>query len=280
VYRFRGLSESIRELAGPVVTDIFAAVTRLGDPFFLLAVIAVYYWLSDERGDPAWLVAYTLFAVAVTVSLKNGLALPRPPVDVQAVPAEELSNGFPSGHALGATVVYGGLVAVDDRLQSVSWALGAGVLITLIALSRVVIGVHYVGDVVVGVAIGCAILGALWVVVAERRASVAAVAALCAVPGVVVPHRGTDAFIVLGGCLGAVGVFSLVDPVSLPAADTLVSKVTLVVGGGLLLGGAYGLSFVAGHPLTTVAAGAVMLGVALSLPLVLNALSPRTTANG
>jgi membrane-associated phospholipid phosphatase len=136
------MSAEIRELAGPVVTDAFAALTHLGDPMFLLALIAVYYWLSERREAPVRLIAFTLLAVALTVSLKNGLALPRPPTEVRAVAEYSESYGFPSGHALGATVVYGGFVVVDERLRRPGTALAALSLVACIGLSRVVIGVH------------------------------------------------------------------------------------------------------------------------------------------
>lgn len=83
---------------------------------------------------------------ALTLALKYGFALPRPPG------AGTDGYGFPSGHAIGATVVYGGLAGLlaphDRRVTRV-----AAALVLVVAASRVLIGVHYLVDVVVGVAV-------------------------------------------------------------------------------------------------------------------------------
>ncbi|MFC7172476.1 phosphatase PAP2 family protein [Haloplanus litoreus] len=99
--------------------------------------------------------ALAIGAFALTLALKHAFSLPRPPgagVD---------GYGFPSGHAIGATVVYGGLLSVlpSDRRSPAAVA-AAGTLVVLVAASRVVIGVHYLVDVAVGVAVGLAYLAA------------------------------------------------------------------------------------------------------------------------
>ena len=68
---------------------------------------------------------------------------------------------FPSGHAFGAMVFYGLLVAfawvsTERRTRRVA-AVVAGVLVVgAVGLSRVALGVHYLSDVVAGWAVGVA----------------------------------------------------------------------------------------------------------------------------
>ena len=267
MFRLRGISETIRESAPPVVTDGFAALTNLGDPFFLLVLLAVYYWLADDRDNPAQLVAFALLAVAVTVTLKNGFALPRPPADVQAIPTDADSFGFPSGHAIGATVVYGGLVAVDDRLRRRGPALALLGLAALVGLSRVVIGVHYLGDVLAGFAVGAVVLAGLWVSDSQHRPLVAGVATVVGVAALFITEFGSDAAFVFGGSLGASVVFAVADTDSFPTTGTVGARAALVALGLLLLGGAYGLAEAVGHPLALVAGGLVMLSGSLLLPV-------------
>jgi membrane-associated phospholipid phosphatase len=266
VFRLRGLSAWIRELAGPAATDASAAITRLGDPLFLLLVLAVYYWLSAERDGAAQLVAVTLLAVAVTVTLKNGLALPRPPVEIQAVPTDGDSYGFPSGHALGATVVYGGLAVVDDRLRRMSATGVLALLVAHVGLSRVVIGVHYVGDVFAGFAVGGLLLALLWWSEPRHRPLVAGAATVAALPAVVVTGGGTDSTFVFGAALGATLVFSLVDVETLPDAPAVPQGAALVALGLVVLGGTYSLALAIGHPLAFAAGGVVILAGSLVLP--------------
>jgi len=69
------------------------------------------------------------------------------------------SPSFPSGHALFAACVFGGLaVLLTDRmetrlLQILVWVIAVS-LILLVGLSRVYLGVHYPSDVLAGYAIG------------------------------------------------------------------------------------------------------------------------------
>ncbi|MEF8782598.1 MAG: phosphatase PAP2 family protein [Haloarculaceae archaeon] len=204
MYRLEGLSAVIRELTPSALTELFAVVTTLGDPVFLVGVVAALYWLVDDQESATRLIGYTLVAIAVTISLKEGLALPRPPADVRAVAVESGSGGFPSGHAIGATVVYGGSVLLFDRLRTPRTAAVVTALVALVSLSRVVIGVHYLGDVVAGVAVGAAILGVVRSVGEPRF--VYLLAALAVVPGMVVTGGEVETIFVFGAGVGASAV--------------------------------------------------------------------------
>ena len=71
------------------------------------------------------------------------------------------SFSFPSSHAMTATLLYGFLAAFGVRkAQAWRWrvatVLGAGVLVLLIGFSRLYLGVHYLSDVLAGMAAGAA----------------------------------------------------------------------------------------------------------------------------
>jgi hypothetical protein len=70
--------------------------------------------------------------------------------------AEGLSFGFPSGHAQNASAIWG-LLASSTTKKMFRW--GAGLVILLIGLSRVVLGVHFTHDVLAGWLIGSVLLG-------------------------------------------------------------------------------------------------------------------------
>ena len=148
----RGVGEaSVVETLPDAVVALFQLLTYLGDPVTLLLLVVAGYLLADHLGVPsarmATAIALALGGLALTLALKHGFALPRPPG------AGADGFGFPSGHAIGATVVYGGLAglaAPDDRRVTRV----AAALVVLVAVSRVLIGVHYLVDVVVGVAVG------------------------------------------------------------------------------------------------------------------------------
>ncbi len=180
-----GLAAGLTTLPSWLV--VFAAlVTQLGDAWFLVLSVGLVYWLGDDRltsaprAAGATLIAVGLVALSVTIGLKSLFALPRPPgaetvsipVWLPPVVSETFESaatgdgfGFPSGHAIGATMVYGGAAALFDRLGQRRW-LAAGSVILAVGISRPVLGVHYFVDVLAGIAVGA--LG-LWVVLKIAR---------------------------------------------------------------------------------------------------------------
>ena len=72
-------------------------------------------------------------------------------------------NSFPSGHSLGSIVCYGALFLVFLPVARGRWrtwfAIGTAALVAAIGISRILLGVHYVSDVIGGWAIGVAWLG-------------------------------------------------------------------------------------------------------------------------
>jgi membrane-associated phospholipid phosphatase len=142
-----------------VVVGLFGILTQLGDPWPLLGGLALLYALADriglDRRRVGFVFATAFVALGVTLALKSTFALPRPPG------ALEDGYGFPSGHAIGATVVWGtAALALDAGRRRHRVALAAAV-IPVVAASRVVIGVHYLVDVVVGTVVGAALVGSV-----------------------------------------------------------------------------------------------------------------------
>ncbi|WP_096390039.1 phosphatase PAP2 family protein [Halopenitus persicus] len=178
----RGIGEfAIVEALPDAVVVAGAAVTSLGDTAFVFVLLLATYWFlparaaTEPRRTAATLIATVTGALAVVTLLKVGIGLPRPPA--AAVPAAvpdwlptTLESwfagattgdgfGFPSGHATGGTVTYLGLAAALDRLGAARRRLAVGaIVVAAVALSRVVIEVHYVVDVVVGAVLGTALL--------------------------------------------------------------------------------------------------------------------------
>lgn len=84
------------------------------------------------------------------------------------------SFSFPSGHAMAATLLYGFLAAFGVRkVQAWRWrvlsVLAAGMLVALIGFSRLYLGVHYLSDVLAGMAAGSAWLALCLTVVGTLR---------------------------------------------------------------------------------------------------------------
>lgn len=268
MYRFREPSEAIREAAPPAATEAFTLITELGGLSFLLVALSLLYWVGD-RESTAVVIGYTLVALTVTLALKQWFGAPRPPAGVQAVAESPETSGFPSGHAISATVVYAGLVLARDKLRDARYVVAALAVIGLVGLSRVVIGVHYVGDVLAGYAVGAAVLGGLWLTV-RRRAGVACLVAAAVAVGTLPITAGTEyALLGVGGSLGGASALLGLDVRDLPEPDTVGQTAAFVVAGLAFVGGTYWLSEALATALFAIAASFALVAGVFLFPRVL-----------
>ena len=130
-----------------------------------LVVAAGAIWLlrNGARGVAVLLVVVTVGIQLIVVAAKNGYDRPRP--DVGSAIALPSSFSFPSGHAANGIAVVGllGLIAGwyartrRERVAAVVAGFAAGILV---GLSRIVLDVHYLSDVVAGACLGLAWLTA------------------------------------------------------------------------------------------------------------------------
>jgi membrane-associated phospholipid phosphatase len=248
VFRFVEASRAIREAVPAELLPVVWVVTLLGGSTFLMAGLSVTYWNADEHRETVLAVVATAFvALAVTLPLKWGIGLPRPPESAQRYVTADSPVGFPSGHTIAATVVYGGGLLAADRYRNLRVALPVVGLVVAIGLSRVVLGVHYLGDVLAGFGVGLVLLGVL--VFALRRGPAAAfgLAAICALPALFVAGDTGDAALVLGGSVG--GTLGTVWRVPDEGLDSRAERAVLTVSGLLFLGAMVGTVEVVEPPL-------------------------------
>jgi membrane-associated phospholipid phosphatase len=179
-----GVFDTVDALVPDALAILVALATQLGDIWFVAALLVGLYWYTDgaiaDRESLAAVLGLTVGALALAYALKHTFALPRPTtrlVQLQQLPAilrplyaatgTATGYGFPSGHAIISTVVYGLLaqrlsIWTPRRRYAV-----AAALVTLVCTTRVVLGVHFVVDVVAGVAVGTAYVAATGVALAR-----------------------------------------------------------------------------------------------------------------
>jgi undecaprenyl-diphosphatase len=147
-----------------LVIGILKTVTWLGSDGVLWTVIlagAVITAIRRRFRLTAYLVITGAGALVLDPVLKDLVGRVRP---VVAHPVSHgTGNSFPSGHSLGSIVCYGALFLVFLPIVAPRWRtlvkVVTGVLIAAIGISRIMLGVHYVSDVVGAWAIGIAWLG-------------------------------------------------------------------------------------------------------------------------
>ena len=165
----------LHSYASPGLTQFMIAVSRFGGPSWLvpLGIVLALAFLLHGWHRGALLIIITLSGAGLlNTLLKQTFARTRPEAFFDyPLP---LSQSFPSGHAIFAASVFGGLaVLLTDRIgrtsvQVLVWCVAVA-LILLIGGSRVYLGVHYPSDVLAGYAV--AVFWVVGVALGDRIAS-------------------------------------------------------------------------------------------------------------
>lgn len=148
-------------------------VSLLGKPLLLGACIAAGAIFAYVRGRSRLALFLVITAIGgglVDSAVKIAVNRPRPIVEEPL--AHAFGKSFPSGHAMSSVVTYGALLIVFLPMVPRAWrwlaATITGLLVLAIGLSRLVLGVHFVSDVLGGWALGlawvcgCAALFNIW----------------------------------------------------------------------------------------------------------------------
>lgn len=281
----------IVETAGSIpdaVVVFFALVTMLGSLAFYLVGLTVAYAFGERlldgvtRERAAFVIAVALGALALTTGLKHVFAHPRPPgagtarelawLPTALRPAWEsaaTADGFslPSGHATGSAAVYGAAALAFEVGRRRTRYVAAAAVVALVALSRVVIGVHYVTDVLVGVALGGGYIAIVWTLAGGERPRVKralSVTLLVAVLGAAATFS-FDTIAALGGALGArLGWTLFGGRAPEPTRRTGAVAALLAVGAA---GGLLAASFAVETPVVGFLASGLAIGAVFAAPL-------------
>jgi len=140
--------------ARPWVVACLKVVSRLSDGWMWFAVLLAMPWLDHVSGTS---VSIRMFAVGsvdllIYVIVKHMIARPRPYRSCPGIRActpslDEFS--FPSGHTLHAVASAVILGSYYPPLHYLLWPFAV-----LVGISRIVLGLHYPSDVLVGAAVG------------------------------------------------------------------------------------------------------------------------------
>jgi len=170
-----------RELGMGKGTDWFQAarVVSFVGSGPVVAVLAVAFaaailWQTRELFLAAAAPVAAATAGVVEVVTKQLVQRPRPRTSVLTGAS---GYSFPSGHTTGFTALVVAVIGVVvllglDRRYGLLWRLGAGVVALSVATSRVVLGAHWLTDVIGGLLLGAAV-GMGVTIMAARAARVA-----------------------------------------------------------------------------------------------------------
>ena len=148
-----------RGLQRPALREMFVVVSRLGDGLaWYVLVLLIPVWNGPAGLKPALVMATTGIAgVLLYKLLKHRLVRERPYITfagIRAGTAPLDRYSFPSGHTLHAVSF---TVLATAYFPALGWVLVP--FASLIAASRVVLGLHYPTDVLAGALLGTALAG-------------------------------------------------------------------------------------------------------------------------
>ena len=147
-----------------VDTSFFVLMSNIGSPVGMMSLAGLTALILAIQKKWRWLVYLAITAsggALLNLELKRFFARARP--DVAEMLRQAHGYSFPSGHAMGSTVVLGALSYLAFRTAT-RWQWKAAclalawTLILSIALARVYLGVHWVTDVAAGI-----VAGTVWV---------------------------------------------------------------------------------------------------------------------
>lgn len=124
------------------------------------ALLVALLWLvrHEHRRLALFLVVTSIGGTLVSTFVKVIVGRPRPELDEPLATA--FGKSFPSGHSMGSLVCFGALVVVFLPLVPIgrrrTALVGTAGLVLAVGLSRLVLGVHFLSDVLGGYVLGLA----------------------------------------------------------------------------------------------------------------------------
>ena len=159
--QFLYLLEKIRN---PVFDFIFSLITHIGEETIFLAVAILFFWCINKR-EGYYILITGLVGTLVNQMLKIVCKIPRPWVKdpsftiVESARAEATGYSFPSGHTQNVAGTFGAIGAYGSK----KWLrISCITVITLVAFSRMYLGVHTPLDVLTSLGIAAALVFGLY----------------------------------------------------------------------------------------------------------------------
>jgi membrane-associated phospholipid phosphatase len=156
-----GVAEWGDRNASGLATDVLTAISHVGEPPVVIALAALVAIAETIRMRSRWVIPFMALVVAgnglITTTVKELADRARPPLNPIA---ETLGPSFPSGHSSWSAAFFAATALLATRGRSrrartlIAGACAAAAV--SIAATRVLLDVHWLSDVIAGLAVGSA----------------------------------------------------------------------------------------------------------------------------
>lgn len=151
----------------PLITVFVKILTNIGGPFVIVPLCSILIFFKNTRKKFGIPVIITLgVSYIINFILKNIFSRPRPNI-LRLI--NETSYSFPSGHSMINAAIYTILILIllkkyDNRVKGLVISILFIILFVLIGLSRIYLGVHYLGDVLAGWILGVLVAYVVYII--------------------------------------------------------------------------------------------------------------------
>lgn len=217
VYRFNfewTILEWINKIDSKLLDYFFYFIAQIGGSLGILIIMTFIYWcINKEKG------VKVAFIGVVGINLNGilkGLFLAKRPFQYQdkahldrlagtSLDSVATGTSFPSGHSQNSGTLYSSLI----RYFKKNWVLIISIfMLIIVPFSRLYLGVHFPGDVLVGVGLGIIttiIFGKLIDKFYNKKIWLFLICALCFIPFLFFKNMGKDFYKGMGILLGCLG---------------------------------------------------------------------------
>jgi len=154
--------DALLSVASPAVLKFMRVINHAGDKWFLVPGSLLLFLIFTRARRDWWIWAGLMVTAPLLESLlKEAIGRPRP---------EDVSLGFPSGHATAAAAFFGATIYLAGSLPAFIRGpvrVLSLVVILLVAVARVMLRAHWPSDALGGVALGLG-LAAVAAILADR----------------------------------------------------------------------------------------------------------------